>query len=234
MASQKRPVQRRQQDGTELPSQTVPEPRLESPIVPEVVRPVPRRSGSLIGYARVSTAGQDESLQLDALAAAGVSKVFTDRGVSGSVPLAERPAWCELLAYVRPGDTVVVYRLDRLTRRGLRVLLDVVADLRERHGAAVRSTTEPIDTAGPAGELILAIMGWVAEQEREVLRQRTRDGVAAARARGARVGRPPADPAKIVAARDLVTAGHSITRAAAMVGLGRSTAYRELGKADAL
>lgn len=228
-ASQKRPIAVHATMTADTPAAAVPQLRPATPPVPEPSGPVPGRAGALIGYARVSTLGQDENLQLDALVAAGVTKVFTDRGVSGSVPLLERPAWRELLSYVRPGDTVVVYRLDRLTRRGLRPLLDVVADLREKHGTAVRSTSEPIDTAGPAGELILAIMGWVAEQEREVLRRRTRDGVAAARARGAHVGRPPADPAKIAAARDLVAAGHSVSRAAAAVGLGRSTLYRELG-----
>lgn len=183
-----------------------------------------------MGYARVSTDRQDQALQLDALAAAGCGRVFVDHGVSGSAPLDARPGWCDLVGYVRPGDTVVVYRLDRLTRRGLRHMLEAVADLREHHGVAVRSATEPIDTSGPAGELLLAIMGWVAEQERETLRQRTRDGLAAARARGVRVGRPPTDPERVAAARDLVSAGHSITRAAAAVGLGRSTAYRELGR----
>lgn len=170
-------------------------------------------------------------MQLDALTAAGAARIFVDRGVSGSVPLDERPAWRDLLGYVRTGDTVALYRLDRLTRRGLRDLLQVVADLRERRGVGVRSLSEPIDTSGPAGELILAIVGWVAEQERETLRRRTRDGLAAARARGSRPGRPPVDPEKVVAGRDLVAAGHSITRAAAAVGLGRSTLYRELKEA---
>jgi len=170
-------------------------------------------------------------MQLDALTAAGAARIFVDRGVSGSVPLDERSAWRDLLGYVRTGDTVAVYRLDRLTRRGLRDLLQVVADLRERRGVGVRSLTEPIDTGGPAGELILAIVGWVSEQERETLRRRTRDGLAAARARGSRPGRPPVDPEKVTAARDLVVAGHSITRAAAAVGLGRSTLYRELKEA---
>lgn len=211
----------------DTPGVAVPEPRLETPAVPEVDRPVAGR-GEVVGYARVSTRQQDEALQLDALRAAGATRVFVDRGVSGSVPLADRPAWGDLLDYARPGDAVAVYRLDRLTRRGLRDLLQVVADLRDQRGVAVRSLTEPIDTSGPAGELILAIVGWVAEQERETLRRRTRDGLAAARARGSRPGRPPVDAEKVTAARDLVLAGHSVTRAAATLGLGRSTLYRQL------
>lgn len=209
----------------------VQEGRSQSPAVPERGLPLAVRPGVLVGYARVSTGRQDESLQLDALTRAGATRVFVDRGVSGSVPLDDRPAWRDLLDYVRPGDAVAVYRIDRLTRRGLRDLLQVVADLREQHGVGVRSLTEPIDTTGPAGELILAIVGWVAEQELETLRRRTRDGMAAAAARGRHCGRPPVDPEKVAIARELIAAGHSVSRASAAVGLGRSTLYRELREA---
>lgn len=232
MKSKKGSIQGRRSAAADTPTGTVQQGRPESLTVHDAPTPVAGR-GALIGYARVSTDRQDEGMQLNGLSAAGAARAFVDRGVSGSTPLDERPAWCELLDYVRPGDTIAVYRLDRLTRRGLRDLLQVVADLREQRSVAVRSLTEPIDTSGPAGELILAIVGWVAEQERLTLQQRTRDGLAAARARGACIGRPPVDAERLRAARDLIDAGHSVGRAAAAVGLGRSTLYRELARGTA-
>lgn len=140
---------------------------------------------ALIGYARVSTADQDLAAQRAALAAAGCS-LIVEETASGAD--AGRPALARLLARIAPGDTLVVVRLDRLAR-SLTHLLAVIARLRSR-SAALRSLGDPIDTSGPSGLLVLQILGAVAEFERALIRERTRAGLAAARARGRAGGHP--------------------------------------------
>ena len=142
-----------------------------------------------IGYARVSTAGQDEALQLDALQGAGVDRVFVDRA-SGT--LTERPGLTSALECARPGDSLVVWRLDRLDRlgRSLRHLIEVVKDLEDRQVALV-SLTEQIDTCTPGGKLIFHVFGALAEFEAALTRQRTTAGLAAAP--GSRSNRRQAD-----------------------------------------
>ena len=139
----------------------------------------------VFGYARVSTTEQDESLQLDALDAAGCDRLMIDRA-SGAA--ADRPALAEMLDRLRPGDTVMVWRLDRLGRP-LRHLIDAVADL-ERRGVTLVSLTEQIDTSSPGGRLVFHVFGAMAEFERDLIRERTQAGLAAARARGRTGGRP--------------------------------------------
>ena len=178
---------------------------------------------ALLGYARVSTAQQDLHPQRDRLAAAGCGRVFEDV-VSGRS--FDRPGLAALLDYARPGDSVCVVRLDRLGR-SLRELLDTVQRLRDR-GVGFVSLEEKLDTTSAAGELVFHVFGAIAHFERRLIAERTRDGLAAARARGAKPGRPAVDPEKLSAARALVSAGLSPARAAAQVGLGRSTVYREL------
>jgi len=131
------------------------------------------------GYARVSTLEQDEALQHDALTAAGCERIFADKA---SGKLEHRPALDALLDQLRPGDTVVVWRLDRLGR-SLRHLLEVVSEL-ERRGVAFQSLTEVIDTSTPGGKLVFHLFGALAEFERELIRERTMAGLAAARAAG--------------------------------------------------
>lgn len=139
----------------------------------------------LIGYARVSTSDQTLDSQLDALKGAGCGKLFTDK-VSGAK--AERPGLAEALTYARPGDTLVVWRLDRLGR-SLRHLIETVTEL---HGREVgfKSLTESIDTTTSGGKLIFHVFGALAEFERDLIRERTQAGLSAARARGRRGGRP--------------------------------------------
>ena len=139
----------------------------------------------LIGYARVSTDEQNLELQLDALEAAGCKRVFRDVG-SGS--LKHRPELDACFDYLRPGDTLVVWRLDRLGR-GLKHLIESIDELHARE-VGFRSLTEAIDTTTPAGRLQFHIFGALAEFERETIRERTRAGLAAARARGRLGGRP--------------------------------------------
>ncbi|MCB1257908.1 MAG: recombinase family protein [Microthrixaceae bacterium] len=182
----------------------------------------------LIGYARVSTADQNAALQHRALDAAGVERTFTDQGVSGS--LAQRPELDRCLEQLRDGDTLVVWRLDRLAR-SLRNLLDLVEVLSAR-GVHLRSLTESIDTSSASGRLVLSVFGALAEFERELIRERTTAGLEAARARGVRIGRPVAvTDDQLAQARTLVAAGHRVGDVARTLGVGRSTLYRALGAA---
>ena len=135
---------------------------------------------TLIGYARVSTFDQELALQLDALGHAGCGRIFEDRGVSGA--RAERPGLGQALAYVRDGDVLVVWKLDRLGR-SLPHLIETVTAL-ERRGAGLRSLTEAIDTTTPGGRLIFHVFGALGQFERDLIRERTRAGLVAAAARG--------------------------------------------------
>ncbi|UEA22805.1 recombinase family protein [Mycobacteroides abscessus subsp. abscessus] len=183
----------------------------------------------LIGYARVSTVEQNVALQLDALQAAGVEKVFVDEGVSGSV--SSRPELDRCMEVLRSGDTLVVWRLDRLAR-SLKNLLELVESLSTR-GIHLRSLTEAIDTSSASGRLILSVFGALAEFERSLIIERTQAGLAAARARGARIGRPTAmSVGQVEQAKTLVGAGHRVSEVARALGVGRSTLYRVLGEAS--
>jgi DNA invertase Pin-like site-specific DNA recombinase len=154
----------------------------------------------LIGYARVSTTEQILSLQQDALQRAGCTKIFTDTA-SGS--LAERHGLEEAISQLRPGDALVVWRLDRLGR-SLRHLIETITDLHTR-GIGFKSLTEQIDTTTSGGKLIFHIFGALAEFERDIIRERTQAGLQAARARGRQGGRPklPGNARKVVLARKL-------------------------------
>ena len=181
--------------------------------------------GDLLGYARVSTLEQHSTLQTDALKAAGCYRVFTDRA-SGA--LDERPELARLVDQARPGDTVVVWRLDRLGR-SLRHLIDTVNELAERK-VGFRSLTESIDTTTSGGKLIFHIFGALAEFERELIRERTQAGLAAARARGRHGGRPPVmSPDKVAAARRMYESREFTIEAIAQVlGVSRASIYRHL------
>ena len=180
---------------------------------------------ALVGYARISTAEQSLALQLDALSAAGATRVFEDRGVSGAK--AERPGLADAMAYLREGDTLVVWKLDRLGR-SMTHLLAVVADL-EARGVGFRSLTEAIDTTTPTGRLVFHIFGALGQFERDLIRERTGAGLAAAAARGRRGGRPvAATPEKVARARRLIAQGLTVREAAARVRVGKSALYAAL------
>jgi DNA invertase Pin-like site-specific DNA recombinase len=156
--------------------------------------------GDFIGYARVSTGGQDLAPQLDALRAAGCARIVEERASGGD---RDRPELARLLGSLQAGDTLVVARIDRLAR-SLGHLLEVLERLRAA-GVAFRSLDDPIDTSGPSGTLVLQILGAVAEFERSLIRERTRAGVAAARQRGRVPGNPrlrAGDPEAIRRIRD--------------------------------
>lgn len=188
-------------------------------------------TGHLLGYARVSTAEQDPALQLDALTAAGCYRVFTDTA-SGADQ--SRPKLAEVLDQLRPGDTLVVWRLDRLGR-SVQDLIALVVDLRDRD-VGFRSLTEGIDTTTPGGRFVFVILAGLAQMERELMRERTLAGLAAARARGRRGGRPPRmTAAKLRVARRMREADppESFAVIARELGLGKTTVRRHLaGLAD--
>lgn len=179
----------------------------------------------LVGYARVSTQDQDPALQLDALAQAGCERVFTEKA-SGAQR--ERPQLAEALDYIRAGDTLVIWKLDRLAR-SLKQLIETVEALSARD-IGLRSLTEAIDTTTSGGRLIFHIFGALAEFERGVIRERTRAGLHAARARGRVGGRPPALSTEdlIVAKALLRDPGITVEQAARRLGVAPSTLYRHL------
>src|SRR3954464_5334452 len=179
--------------------------------------------GMLVGYARVSTEDQNLDLQRDALQKAGCEQIFTDR-VSGTK--ASRPGLTEALSHLRSGDTLVVWRLDRLGR-SLRHLIDTVTGLQER-GIGFKSLQESIDTTTSGGRLVFNIFGSLAEFEREIIRERTNAGLSAARSRGKLGGRPKAlSESKAEMARQLYAdRTHSIAEICQTLGISRTTFYR--------
>ena len=175
-----------------------------------------------VGYARISTADQNLDLQRDALTKAGCERLFEDQA-SGS--RADRPGLAEAIEFARKGDTLVVWRLDRLGR-SLPHLLDVVGGLAER-GVGFRSLTESIDTTTSGGKLVFHVFGAIAEFERSLIRERTHAGLKAARARGRVGGRPRAmTDGKIAAARRLLQDGTPVRDVAEALGLSVPTLYR--------
>ncbi|WP_165165488.1 recombinase family protein [Corynebacterium qintianiae] len=183
----------------------------------------------LLGYTRVSTVNQDAQLQLDALVDSGVQKrdVFADV-TSGSRTAIERPGMKRLLDYAESGDTVVVWRIDRLGRSLIDVL-NTVNLLRDK-GVKIQSLSDSIDPETTSGRLMLGMLATLAEYERELITERVNAGIAAARQNGTRFGRPPVDPAviaeKLDITRDARAKGRTAEEAAQLVGWSRATLYR--------
>ena len=186
-------------------------------------------ASTLVGYARVSTSDQSPDLQIDALRQSGCAKVFTDKA-SGS--LAERPQLTAALEYLRAGDTLVVWRIDRLGR-SLPHLVQTVLALQER-GVGFRSLNESIDTTTPGGRLVFHLFAALAEFERDLIRERTRAGLVAARSRGRVGGRKPVlTPEKAAAAKRMYDSRDvPISEIARVLGVSRATLYRSLGAAN--
>ena len=186
---------------------------------------VPERVRTLVGYARVSTADQSADLQVDALTAAGATRVFVETA-SGKTD--SRPELTRVLDYLREGDVLVVWRLDRLGR-SLRHLIDQVNAL-EARGIGFRSLTEAIDTTTAGGRLVFHVFGALGEFERELIVERTRAGLAAARARGRRGGRPRVmTPERVTTARRLRDEdGLTLDQIAVTIGVSRASVVRAL------
>jgi DNA invertase Pin-like site-specific DNA recombinase len=182
--------------------------------------------GHLLGYARVSTTDQQPQLQVDALTAAGCYRVFTETA-SGARP--DRPTLTQLLDQLRPGDTLVVWKLDRLGR-SLRHLVDTITGLADR-GIGFRSLQEAIDTTTtPGGKLVFHVFAALAEFERDLIRERTAAGLAAARARGRQGGRPPVLTGhKLQVAQEMYRSGqYTVAAIAKILGVSRASIYRHL------
>src|SRR5215204_4070093 len=177
----------------------------------------------LIGYARVSTEDQNLDLQRDALEKAGCEQIYTDT-VSGTK--ARRPGLEDALSHLRYGDTLVVWRLDRLGR-SLRHLIETVTDLQEK-GVGFKSLAESIDTTTSGGRLVFNIFGSLAEFEREIIKERTQAGLQAARSRGRTGGRPKALSQKQVNMLHQLAAdkNHSVDEICKTLGISRMTFYR--------
>lgn len=193
--------------------------------MPKPPAPPVSNGGHVIGYARVSTPDQDATMQREALNAAGAVKVFVD---VASGAKADRPGLAAALAYLREGDTLAVWKLDRLGR-SLPHLVQTVAELAQR-GVGFRSLTESIDTTTPNGRLVFHLFAALADFERDLIRERTRAGLAVAKARGRKGGRKPAVTAeKLARARELIDAkGLTVREAAARVKVGKTALYAAL------
>ena len=185
---------------------------------------------ALIGYARVSTAVQDTALQTDALRKAGCARIFEDT-VSGAK--ADRPGLAAALAYLRDGDVLAVWRLDRLGR-SLPHLIETVGALDAR-GVGFLSLTESIDTTTSGGRLIFHVFGALGQFERDLIRERTKAGLTAAAARGRKGGRKPVVTAdKLQRAREHIGNGLNVREAAARLKIGKTALYAALQAASAV
>ena len=179
-----------------------------------------------IGYARVSTKGQNDDSQVDELTVYGVDKLFVDHGISGKH--ASRPELDKALAYLRDGDTFVITRLSR-AMRSLKHLIELAADLRER-GIELVVLKQDIDTSTPTGRLVFHILAAFDEFQRELIVEGTLEGLEAARARGRTGGRKPKlTDSQVKHARELYADGeHTVAQIAALLGVSRQTVYRIL------
>lgn len=174
----------------------------------------------VIGYARVSTKEQDLSLQLDALSKYGCDRIFTDKLSS----VKERQGLTDALGYLRDGDTLVVWKLDRLCR-SLPDLIKISEQIRTT-GAQLVSITESIDTSTPAGRLYFNILGALGQMERELIQERVKAGLAAARRRGKVPGKPRVSEEKLELARRELSAGRTYPEVARILGVHPQTLYR--------
>jgi len=181
----------------------------------------------LLGYARISTNDQNFDLQIDALTKHGCKRFYKDT-VSGAK--SKRPGLDEMLKEARPKDIIVIWKLDRLGR-SLKHLVDLVAELNERD-IGLRSLNDPIDTTTAQGRLVFNIFASLAEFEREIIRERTNAGLAAARARGRTGGRKPglSEDAKRKAriAQSYYEEGMAVNQITKSIGISKATLYRYL------
>jgi DNA invertase Pin-like site-specific DNA recombinase len=189
-----------------------------------------------VGYSRVSTRDQHPEAQADRLTAAGCERVYTDKGVSGM--LARRPQWDALLGQSRPGDILVCVRLDRIGR-SVRNLIEIVTDLGGRQVDLI-VLDQGLDTTTAAGRMMFHVLAAIAEFEHDLIRERTMDGLATARARGRVGGRKrKLTEAQVAHARELYDElgadgrrVRTVEQIAALLGVTRVTVYRSLERAE--
>lgn len=181
--------------------------------------------GMKYGYARVSTDDQNSAMQLTALKRAGCKTIFKDEGISGATT--KRPALTRCLKALQDGDTLIVWKLDRLGR-SLRDLITMLDDLKHRD-VKFKSLTEAIDTETPTGRAMWQMIGVLAELERSLIVERAQAGMKEARRRGVKFGRKKKlNPVQINKARKLIDAGERVEDVAALWNVGRTTLYRAL------
>jgi DNA invertase Pin-like site-specific DNA recombinase len=182
---------------------------------------------ALVGYARVSTDAQSLALQIDALEAAGCQRIFTEKASGAKTT---RPELARALDYMRKGDTLVIWKLDRLAR-SMAQLVVTIERLEQTH-IGFRCLTQPIDTTTASGRLVLGIFSALAEFERELIKERTNEGLAAARARGRKGGRPAVLNSEAWATvRAMLKGGASVTAAAKAAGVSRTALYQAVRRA---
>jgi DNA invertase Pin-like site-specific DNA recombinase len=184
-----------------------------------------QNAGQLIGYARVSTQGQDLEQQRLALVQSGCQRIFEEK-ISGAKR--DRPELGRLLDHLRPGDVLTVTRLDRLARSTTDLLH--IAERLKGIDAGLRSLAEPwADTTSPAGRMILTIFAGIADFERALISERTSAGRAAAKAKGVRFGPKPALTSdQVTHAKKMIEEGQSVSEVARLLGVHRATLYRAL------
>lgn len=180
-----------------------------------------------IGYARVSTTGQNIAMQIDALESAGCERIYRE---TASGIRTDRPELVRMLDALRPGDTVTVWKLDRLGR-STRHLVETVEILHSK-GVQFRSLTEGIDTTTAGGMLVFTVFAGMAQFERDLIRERTQEGLAAARRRGHKAGRPTALTEKDADELRRLHASHqlSVAQLCELFGISRTTAYRTINR----
>lgn len=187
---------------------------------------------SVVGYARVSTREQNPEAQEAELRAAGADRVFVDRGESSTT--ANRPQWLACLDYLRDGDTLVIRALDRIAGTEL-MAIELIRDL-GRRGVRLRSLTEPfldVDTSTPMGEAIVGLMAVLAQLRVSMIRENTRRGLAYARAQGRVGGRPSVmNSERTAQAQKMRQEGATVAQIARVLGVGKSTVSRALGRAE--
>ena len=183
-----------------------------------------RKLGLKYGYARFSTEDQNPAMQIAALKKAGCETVFKDEGTGAYL---KRPALNRCLKKLETGDTLIVWKLDRLGR-SLRDLITMLDDFRSK-GIRFKSLTEAIDTETPTGRAMWQMIGVLAELERSLIVERTQAGIKAAQRRGVKFGRKPKlTPDRLTHARKLIEQGKTPTQAAKLMGVSRATLYRAL------
>ena len=185
---------------------------------------------SIVGYARTSTLDQSAGLEAQErdLTAAGCTRIFREQ--VSSVDIARRDALTEALAWLRPGDTLVVTKLDRLAR-SVAHLVEILRQLEDKR-ASLRILAMGINTGTPTGKLMLTILGGVAEFERSIMLERQREGIAKAKAEGRYKGRKPTARAKADEVLSLYSEGVGATEIARRVGIGRASVYRIIDDAE--
>ena len=178
----------------------------------------------LVGYAQVSSTGQNLDTQIEILKNAGCEKIFLDKR-SGTT--SSRPQLDQCLDYIREGDTLIVWKLDRLGR-SLQHLLSLAEEFKER-GIEFKSLTEGLETVTPAGKMIFQVMGAMAEFERNLINERIQAGIKTAKENGVKFGRKKVlNPDQIAMAQQLVASGMSLKKISENLGINRTTLWRNL------